>query len=69
LKKHIKLSGGFILLSGDFCRKQLAAGNSFAQEPTFTTDSTDNTDLHGSKKVQLGPFLSLDIRVIRVHPW
>jgi hypothetical protein len=31
--------------------------------------TTDNTDLHGSKKFNLGLFLSSQIRVIRVHPW
>jgi hypothetical protein len=33
--------------------QKLAAFSSFAQKPqNLTTDDTDNTDLHGSKKVQ-----------------
>jgi len=40
----------------------------FAQKPpNLTTDNTDDTDLHGSKKFN-STILNLQIRVLRVHP-
>jgi hypothetical protein len=33
----------------------------------LTTDNTDDTDLHGSRKFKLRAFLNLEIRVIRVR--
>jgi hypothetical protein len=38
-----------------------------AKTQNLTTDSTDNNDLHGSKKFNR-IFLNLQIRAIRVHP-
>jgi len=38
------------------------------KKPNLTTDSTDDTDLHGSKKFNR-TIMNLQTRVIRVHPW
>jgi hypothetical protein len=34
-------------------------GTALHKKPNLTTDNTDNTDLHGSRKFNIGTFLSL----------